>query len=86
MSAYRFTCCPCSCPCLQSLVFFRDEDVHLKELLARWTMAFPKVRIWSRQLHKLSGLGLSAQGRAVWTQMVSSLSHQGPTLRFPCRC
>ncbi|KAI7842508.1 hypothetical protein COHA_003862 [Chlorella ohadii] len=27
----------------QSLVFFRDEDVHLKELLARWTMAFPKV-------------------------------------------
>ena len=31
------------CPA-QSLVFFRDEDVHLKELLARWTMAFPKVR------------------------------------------
>ncbi|EFN56787.1 hypothetical protein CHLNCDRAFT_21860, partial [Chlorella variabilis] len=27
----------------QGLVFFRDEDAHLKELLARWTMAFPRV-------------------------------------------
>ncbi|KAL4444075.1 hypothetical protein ABPG75_011812 [Micractinium tetrahymenae] len=27
----------------QSLVFFREEDVHLKELLARWAMAFPFV-------------------------------------------
>ncbi|KAI3427099.1 hypothetical protein D9Q98_007038 [Chlorella vulgaris] len=27
----------------QSLVFFRDEDAHLRELLARWTMAFPRV-------------------------------------------
>lgn len=27
----------------QSLVFFREEDVQLKELLARWTMAFPYV-------------------------------------------
>lgn len=24
-------------------MFFRDEDAHLKELLARWTMAFPRV-------------------------------------------
>jgi hypothetical protein len=28
---------------VQSLVFFRDEDAHLRELLARWTMAFPRV-------------------------------------------
>ena len=27
----------------QSLVFFCEEDVHLRELLARWTMAFPRV-------------------------------------------
>ncbi|KAL4429986.1 hypothetical protein ABPG77_004356 [Micractinium sp. CCAP 211/92] len=27
----------------QALVFFREEDVHLKELLARWAMAFPFV-------------------------------------------
>lgn len=24
-------------------MFFREEDVHLKELLARWAMAFPFV-------------------------------------------
>lgn len=29
--------------CRQCLVFFREEDVHLKELLARWAMAFPFV-------------------------------------------
>ncbi|PSC75458.1 UPF0187 chloroplastic [Micractinium conductrix] len=27
----------------QSLVFFRDEDAHLRELLAKWTIAFPHV-------------------------------------------
>jgi hypothetical protein len=27
----------------QGLVFFREEDNHLRELLARWAMAFPRV-------------------------------------------
>lgn len=34
---------PAPLPRRQSLVFFCEEDVHLKELLARWTMAFPFV-------------------------------------------
>ncbi|PRW51063.1 UPF0187 chloroplastic [Chlorella sorokiniana] len=40
----------------QSLVFFR-EDVHLKELLARWTMAFPKVLM----VHLREGMDLQAE-------------------------
>lgn len=30
-------------PPLQSLVFFQEGDGRLQELLARWTMAFPRV-------------------------------------------
>ena len=55
---------PCPAPgVLQSLVFFRDEDVHLKELLARWTMAFPKVEVG---VEGGAGWWVVERGRGQW--------------------
>lgn len=62
-------------PAAQSLVFFRDEDAHLRELLAKWTIAFPHVLMCHLREHgdvaKAVAVGLLRRSlSSLWLQTV----------------
>lgn len=52
---------------VQGLIFFKDEDVHLKELLARWVMALPVVTM----VHLRAGMDLKAELQVCWLPMLT---------------